>query len=375
MRRPILAMAATLAAAAFNQACSPEPLDSSHPGAAGSPGAAGTTGTGGWTGGTLGIGGGAYAGTYGMTCGAVAHPSNQIPTDILILLDASGSMNDDADNNVCNGGCGASSKWAQATAAINAVVAETDGTIQWGLKLFADDSTCGVGNGVAVPVGGGNAAAIASAIVGRTSANGGVANGSSTPTRIAESAATTYMQGLTDISPKFLLLVTDGAPNCMPGNVDRAADDSAGAVEAVTYAATAGFPTMVVGVATAGLPADATLNDMANAGGYPRAGSPSYYSVSNTAELENALRALIAMTPDCIFALPPAPNGVGYSSGYPSIGVIANGMEIPRDTAHANGWDFTSVSYAAVEVYGPVCDDYKAGKVDTISIVFHCLLQ
>ena len=144
--------------------------------------------------------------------------------------------------------------------------------------MFADaDATCGVGNGVAVPVGTENADAITVAIAGRTSDNGGVANGSSTPTRLAESAAAAYLLGSPDISPKYLLLVTDGVPNCMPGNADRAADDSVGAVAAVTAAAAEGIPTMVVGVATSGLPVEQTLNEMAVAGGSPRAGSPSYY--------------------------------------------------------------------------------------------------
>ena len=361
-------MVAALAVAA----CETEPL---VPGAGtGGMGAAGgTTGQGGTTGfgGSLtGVGGVSGAGA-GTTCGAVPYSTQPIPPDILILLDASGSMNDDTANNTCNGGCGATSKWAQATPAINAVVADTDGSIRWGLKFFADtDVTCGVGSGVAVPVGIGNAGAIQNALLARTSANGGVSNGSSTPTRGAENSGAAYLTGLTDLSPKFLLLVTDGAPNCMPGNVDRAADDSAGAVAAVTNAAMAGFPTMVVGVSTSGVPGvDATLNDLAIAGGYPRAASPSYYPVSSAAELTAALRALVDMTPDCTFALPPAPNSY-TSTG--NIGVVVSGTQIPRDTSHAGGWDYTNSAQTAIQIYGPTCDEIKAGTVTSVQIVFHC---
>jgi hypothetical protein len=366
----ILATAVTLAAAAvLNQGCEPQPLDpGGGPGAGGSRsplGAGGRTGMGG-TINTLGIGG--FAGGIGMQCGAVNTPARQLPPDILILLDASGSMNDDADNNVCSNGCGASSKWALATSAINAVVAETDGSIRWGLKFFADtDATCGVGNNVAVPVGPDNASVIASAIMGRTSANGGVATGSRTPTRAAQNAGAAYLRGLTDLNPRFLLLVTDGAPNCMPGNADSVADDSAGAVAAAAYAYASGIPTMVIGVSTGASPTDTTLSDLAVAGGYPRAGSPSYYPVSSAAELAAALHALIDVTPDCIFALPIAPAGGDYR-----FGIVVNGTEIPRDTTHVNGWDLTDASQTAIEIYGPICDAVKAGQVTSVQVVIKC---
>jgi hypothetical protein len=75
----------------------------------------------------------------------------QLPPDILIVLDASGSMNNDIMATMsCTNGCGATSKWAQMTPAIN----RSSGRrrhVNWGLKFFADtDGTCGVGNGVAV---------------------------------------------------------------------------------------------------------------------------------------------------------------------------------------------------------------------------------
>jgi hypothetical protein len=360
-----------LAAATFAAACQAQPLVR-DPGsdAGGSPGtgAGGTTGAGG----ALGTGGGASGGIDGMTCGRIDHPTQPIPPDMLILLDASGSMNDDATNTTCNGGCGASSKWAAATAAINTVVAETEGSINWGLKMFADaDASCGVGNGVAVTVGAANAAAVAAAITGRTSANGGVANGSRTPTRLAENAATAYLLGLPDMSPKYVLLVTDGLPNCIPGGADPAADDSAGAVAAVTAAQTAGIPTMVVGVATSGLPVEDTLNAMAAAGGYPRAGSPSYYPADSSAELASALRAIVGGIPSCIFSVPPPPNSNTFTGGFD---VFVGGMAIPRDVSHTSGWDIVNPNGTAIQLYGAVCDDIESGKVTTVSVIFRCLI-
>src|SRR5678815_4776331 len=82
-----------------------------------------------------------------------------------IALDASGSMNDDATNTSCgNMGCGAMSKWALMTPAINQVVTDTQAEVNWGLKFFADSGSCGVNNNAAVPVAVNNSAAIGTAI-------------------------------------------------------------------------------------------------------------------------------------------------------------------------------------------------------------------
>ena len=143
-----------------------------------------------------------------------------------MVLDASGSMNEDLANQSCTGGCGANSKWSQMTAALTQVVAQTDTTVNWGLKMFADSGTCGVSNNVSVPIGASNATLIANAITGRTDVNGNVANGSNTPTRRAEEAAVAYLSTLTDPNPKYILLATDGMPNCLPGG-SISTDDTA----------------------------------------------------------------------------------------------------------------------------------------------------
>ena len=92
----------------------------------------------------------------------VQQPLAKLPPDILIILDASGSMNNDISDTSCgNNGCGATSKWALMTPAINMVVSQTETTVNWGLKFFADtDNTCGVGNTVPVGVGANNANAV-----------------------------------------------------------------------------------------------------------------------------------------------------------------------------------------------------------------------
>ena len=63
----------------------------------------------------------------------------------------SSSMNDDSNEMPCTGGCGATSKWALLSAAIDRVVS-THPSANWGLALFGSDDVCGVNAGAVVDV-------------------------------------------------------------------------------------------------------------------------------------------------------------------------------------------------------------------------------
>ena len=178
----------------------------------------------------------------GMNCGLQSYGLQNVPPDLLIVLDKSGSMANQPDDTSCPRGGGAcETKWADMTTGINMVVGQTQAQIRWGLKFFADEGTCGVTAGAAVPVAPNNGMAIATAI-------GGTRPSSSTPTRIAVASAATYLMGLADANPKYILLATDGEPNCIPGDRKTDDDDSMGAAASVAMAAMAGFPVFVVGV-------------------------------------------------------------------------------------------------------------------------------
>src|SRR5688500_7193225 len=225
----------TAAAALLLGACGFSP----NQGPTGSGGTTGNMGRGGFTlAGSSGTGTGGLTGTAGTgsgtMCGETIRQTTKLPPNILIVLDASGSMNQDSANATCGTGmmtgCGANSKWALLTPALNQVVMETQTTVNWGLKLFADASgSCGVSpNMVAVPVGTGTAAMINMVITNRTDPMGNVLNGSSTPTRRAMDAAVTYFATVTEPNPKYILLATDGQPNCT-GTTNNQNDDTPGA--------------------------------------------------------------------------------------------------------------------------------------------------
>jgi hypothetical protein len=320
-------------------------------------GAAGSSGGAGTTGGSNGVAGtsGGEAGTTMVLDASADEPSpspadagcgsmrlDRVAPDLLLLLDRSGSMMEQADGMLCPGGPDAAScvtKWDDFTKAVNQVVMETETSVRWGLKYFANNLQCAVTPGVAVDVGPMNASAIAASIAATTPAG-------RTPTRLALESAGEYLRGLTDPNPKSVLLATDGLPNCMPGN-DTTVLDSMGAIAAVKALADSGVPVYVIGIGN--IPdATQTLDAMAMAGGRPRAGSPAYYAAGNRTDLVDALRAIGTQSTPCTYALPSVPARPG------DVAIKAANVTIPRDPTHAQGWDYDA-GMKTIKLYGTWC--------------------
>lgn len=334
-------------------------------------------GTGGASGQLGGAGGIVISGTAGFgggqNCAQVVVPAPMVKTDILILLAASSSMNNDMTNTSCSGGCGASSKWALATAAIVEVAGDTDDHVNWGLKLFPDaDNVCGVNSNPVVDVGPFTHSFISNALAAHTAPDGGLLGGGNAPVRAAVEAGIRHLGGLTDPNRKLLLLLDDSQPDCMQGRSDTTDDDTLGAGLAVNDARIRGFPTIVVGLWAQGTAADAPLDNLAMAGDQARpAGPPFYYPASDATDLATTLQLLVKSAATCVFQLPPAPNDNVSASG---IEVLVDGSRVPQDPTHVNGWDYTDNAPTAVQIYGGVCDTITANPAKNVSIDFLCLI-
>jgi len=330
-------------------------------------GSGGTLGAGGTTA-TTGAGGGAgdigpAGGTGGTaSCGQSDVPLVMLPPDVLIVQDKSLSMNDDSNDKSCTGGCGANSKWAQVSAAIENVVMATQATVNWGLKFFGNDSMCGVTAGATVDIAANNYGAIQTAFTGASPS-------SYTPTETAMNSATAYMMTLKDPNPKYLLLATDGLPNCGPGASKVTNDDSTGAETAVTSAKAAGFQTFVVGIATAAdAMATATLNQMALNGGVPQTGAAtSYYAVSDTATLEAALNRILSGIVSCTISLPPNPP----ANSTVGISVTTAGGDIAVASDPTNGWSY-SADMKSILFNGTACSSLMNGTYSNIIFSYTC---
>ncbi len=302
--------------------------------------------------------------TQDANCGITNHQGNRLPPDLLLVFDKSGSMEEDpATGQNCPGAnpltC-PTSKWIEATTAVNMAVANTQDTIRWGLKLFANGNACQVNAGAAVPIALNNAGAIMTALAGQ-------APGGSTPTTAAITRGGDYLATLTTPNPRFLVLVTDGQPTCGPGGGNNPPDD-ANAIAAVATQATRGFGTFVVGInnlvgANANAAA-ATLTSMSTNGLHPRPGTPNYYVVSDTAGLVTALESIGTQVTSCTFTLdsvPPDPSNVK---------VLGNNTAIPANDV--NGWVYEP-GMRAVTLKGSYCDAVTAGTLTNVVVLFGCV--
>jgi hypothetical protein len=293
-------------------------------------------------------------------CGQRDQPTTMLPPDLLIVLDRSLSMNMDSSGANCAAGMPGCSKWDQMTAAINTAVSMTDTTDNWGLKFFGDGTTnasyCQVNPGVAVNIGPMNAGNIATAIAGTMPST-------ATPTTAALVAAGTYLRGLTDQNPKYIVLATDGAPTCRNGGIMTR--DDANAIAEVLNQANMGIQTFVIGIATSNdAMATATLNMMAVNGGQPQMGATtSYYAVANTADLVTALGKISAIAASCTLSLGAAPPNPD------NILVEGDGTPIPQDPT--NGWQY-GPGQTSIILNGTACDAVKNQTIQTVKAIFGC---
>jgi hypothetical protein len=298
-------------------------------------------------------------------------PIAPLPPDILIVQDRSSSMKNDDSDSSCSGGCGANSKWSQVSTALTQVVTATQSSINWGLKLFSDNGACDASAAPVVPVAGGNGPAISSAIAAATP-------GGNTPTRDAITNGAAYLSALTGKNDKYLLLATDGLPNCPVGcsgmskpsssctMTDNPSED--GVVEqTILTAAQMGIKTFVIGIGNVNV-AVATLNQMAVNGGEPQAGaSTKYYAATDPTALQNALNAIVGVVASCTISLTGAP------SGFTNVAISADAggttIEIPQDPT--NGWSY-GPNMQTVNLNGTACASLKNGTYTNFQFYYAC---
>jgi len=311
----------------------------------------------------------AFQSDASTTCVKTTPQTMNLPPDVLIVLDRSGSMADGTDGLKCAtdmSNCMGGNKWMQMVTSVNGFLPTAETTVNWGLMFFGDVKSgrdnCNVGTVADVPPATMNATPITTAIGRQTPAT-------ATPTTKAITNASAYLRGLTDSNPKFILLATDGIPTCgtsmcAPGVVatgNQNQCDDANAIAAVGQAFTDGIPTFVIGIATAGF--ETTLNAMATAGGTARMGSDqAYYPVASATELTAALNAIKQQVGTCFFGISPIdPKTMKIS------GVNADGSALPAGS-------FTAVGTTGVRLEGQACQDYTDGKIKKIEVQVDCII-
>ncbi len=220
--------------------------------------------------------------------------------------------------------------------------------------------------------------------------------GGATPTSAALAELRPALEALD--GDTFLVLITDGAPNCnleascgidecMPniegarvGNTSCTGDvnccdpdlfgelapgncvDLAASEREVLELAEHGIPTYVIGMPGAE-PYAAVLDRLARAGGTARSGKTAYYAVSDQGELKEALYSIgTGVAIRCSIELDAPPEDLDR------VNVYFDGNVVPRDDEDGWSWD----GPRRIEVHGAACDELSSGAVIDARAVFGC---
>ena len=275
-------------------------------------------------------------------------------------------------------------RWDIMAGAFTRALQPFNNVLSVGVKMYPDavenpglpSVACAVTPGLDVRIASGNSSALAQAFQAQGPSGG-------TPTALAIEAARRELEKRpSDGTPRFMVVATDGAPNCnprVPPNEcvctwvpETCADPVTGpylclddreTLAAIDRTVQDGVPVYVIGISDPNPIFIDTLNRMAVAGGRPRTGSSKrYYDVSRMAELEDAFTSIVASVAECVFILK------GNKLRPEDIGTVEiDGREIPRDVTRQNGWDITSEQRGEVTLFGPACERAQEPRVKIIA--------
>lgn len=336
----------------------------------------------------------------GGNCGATLITANPPVVNVLLVVDKSLSMNDTPSGF-------SKDKWDAMQDALAATFQQTAGKILYGLDLFpysgvtgqALSDTCEMptGDKVVVPIQAGTKAAplILKALADNPPSGG-------TPTAAALTRARDYFssgagKGLD--GERYVLLATDGGPNCnadltcdaasctvnmdgkCPGNInccDAKLDplgpysclDDAESLAAVKALAKIGVKTIVVGIP--GTEAySATLDKLAGASGVPNPNAPpDYFAVSaksGVAGLSSMLGTITSgLVKSCELHLEESPPDVHQ------LFVVVDGVELVA--GDPDGWRIQDpqASPPVIEITGAACRHLETEGAEYINVTYGC---
>ena len=325
-------------------------------------------------------------------CGGTKLMASARDANLLLVLDKSGSMLQKPEGFTVK-------KWDAVKIALKDALTPLKGKIALGLEMYPNDTT-GAGEACAMPTGSAavNVPIAVDSVDKILAAVEATAPGGATPTAKALSEALTYytMGAGKDLKgDKYVVLATDGGPNCdttvtcgadtcttnIDGNCTTGGNccdpsmskisclDSAGVIKQLDALKAAGVKTFVIGIP--GTESYKTyLDQFAEHGGMINpAGPTKYYSVSAAGGVAGLTSVFSLITGELITSckitldtVPPDPS---------QINVYVDDKVIPQ--GGANGWEFdNSTTPPSIVIKGATCEQVKTKGAKVISVSYGC---
>lgn len=309
-------------------------------------------------------------------CGEQAFSMTRTIPDVLIVLDRSNSM--------AEASGGQPALWTSCRNAIYGITSSMESSIWFGLFVFPSTAPplacdflpfgeCTAPTAPMVEVGAKKAADIKAALVNLLTCGG-------TPTADTLTQAQAYLGKLTNKHPQYILLATDGGPNCnsdldgatctcVASNCDlnnQNCLDDVRTHQALDKLCAAGIKTYVIGMGGAQT-LTGVLQGMAQHG---CTNQP--YAPTDAAGITQAFKDISQEVASCAFEI-----DCTKIEDVNLVNFYFDGAVVKRNKAHTGGWDWTTQCKSGqgkgtIEFFGADCDSIKNDAVKNVSAKYGC---
>lgn len=304
----------------------------------------------------------------GDECDEVGFPLAGRPPSIAVLVDRSGSM-------------ALGEQWEMLEVALTEITAQMDHQIRFALMLFPhENGLCAPAPMVPdVPFADQNATEIAELLYATAPLGPG------TPTAMSLLHAYLALLNEDPEARKFVVLATDGAPNCSSDptmscdtcvSSDPAElcedeficlDDQMTYAQVTEYHDNWGIDTYVIGMGGVVDFWDEVMTNIASKGG-----TEDFYQADSPETLAAALQEIAAETTECTFAVDWEALEEGTSDDPDLVNIYADGevVAFSEDCQDEYGWHWLDEN--TIELCPGLCHDYRWGYVSQIAATFGC---
>jgi hypothetical protein len=253
-------------------------------------------------------------------------------------------------------------RWAPAVMAIKSLTMMFQDKVSFGLTTFPGPMTMGQdGNCVTgtlrVPVGVNKAGMIASAL--DATQPGGYTPTAQTLQAVLQLTMQKKASPDAEVPPQFVLLVTDGSPNCVGQSLDNDTQAHQATIQAIDALAKEGVKTFVIGYdASVDARLATQLTEYAQ-----RGGTNNFFAVQDAASLVMKFTEITNVIAECTYTLDKDPLDKMYVR-----------VELDKESLKVddpNGW---SISGKTVTLGGSACAKLRDGsKTHTLAVTVECV--